>query len=284
MTRPETTPYDDDRRAYTREALARLVLSDAARGVAGSARELVVTRHDTYCGPGGRASEAAQLVESAEWALAWAVVYERERGSSWEEIAGYLGVAADEAENRFAPGLARWKEAFDVPYRLDATGRKRVPQLPTAAYDPDSACRSLDLWADLYVTIRDRHAVSAGLRMTASEEVPEAEVSAPEAESDRMSGSVRRPHLRSFLELLAHYNGVWFEETDWEAVSLGLHATDDADPDTWYSHPLAGTLHSLDVRLANVLGGNEVAVAVTGATSADLRLRIDTLMDAFAGD
>ncbi|WP_406168758.1 hypothetical protein [Streptomyces sp. NBC_00996] len=106
MTRSETTPYDDDRRAYTREALARLVLSEAARGVAGSARELVVTRHDTYCGPGGRAGEAAQLVESAEWTLAWAVVYERERGSSWEEIAGYLGIAADEAEKRFAPGLA----------------------------------------------------------------------------------------------------------------------------------------------------------------------------------
>lgn len=281
---PETTPYDDDRRAYTREALARLVLSQAARGVAGSARELVVTRHDTYCGPGGRASEAAQLVESAEWTLAWAVVYERERGSSWEEIAGYLGVTAGEAEKRFAPRLARWNEAFDVPYRLDATGRKRVPQLPTAAYDPNSACRSLDLWAGLYVTIRDWHAVSAGLRMTDSEDAPKTEVSSPEAESDRMDGSVRRPRLRAFLELLARYNGEWFEETDWEAVSLGLQTTDDADPDAWYSHPLAGHRNSLDVRLANAPGGNEVSVAVTGATSADLRLRIDTLMDAFAGD
>ncbi|GGN55862.1 hypothetical protein GCM10011579_016310 [Streptomyces albiflavescens] len=32
---------------------------------------------------------------------------------------------------------------------------KRVPQLPTAAYDPTSTRRSLDLWAGLYVTIRN---------------------------------------------------------------------------------------------------------------------------------
>lgn len=288
MTHPEKTPYDDDRRAYTREALARLVLSQAAHGLAGSAGELVITRHDAYCGPGGRVSEAARLVASAEWALVRAVVYERERGSSWEEIAGYLGVGADEAEERFSPELARWRQAFDIPYRLDETGRKRIPQLPTAAYDPDTASRRLDLWAHLRTTIRDRHAVSAGLRMTATAPAdgigpgPEAEVSDPETEPDEMRGWIWRPHLRSFLELLARYNSMWFDETDWETVSLGLETTDDETPDAWYSYPLDSSLHSLNVRLANTLGGNEVSVALTGATSADLRLRIDTLMDAFA--
>ncbi|WP_327428592.1 hypothetical protein [Streptomyces sp. NBC_01236] len=284
MTHPETTPYDDDRRAYSREALARLVLSQAAYGLAGSAGELVITRHDAFCGPGGRVSEAAELVASAEWTLVRAVVYERERGSSWEEIAGYLGVDEGEAEERFGPELARWASAFEVPYRLDETGRKRIPRLPTAAYDPDTACRRLDLWAHLRSTIRDRHAVSAGLRMTAPEDgdVPAAEVSDPETESDEMRGWIWRPHLRSFLELLARYNSMWFDETDWETVSLGLETTDDETPDAWYSYPLDSSLHSLNVRLANSPGGNEVSVALTGATSADLRLRIDTLMDAFA--
>ncbi|WP_330304467.1 MULTISPECIES: hypothetical protein [unclassified Streptomyces] len=286
MPHPETTPYDDDRRAYSREALARLVLSQAAYGIAGSAGELVITRHDAYCGPGGRVSEAAQLVASAERTLVRAVVYERERGSSWEEIARYFGVGADEAEERFSPELTRWETAFDVPYRLDETGRKRIPQLPTAAYDPATACRQLDLWAHLRTTIRDRHAVSAGLRMTAIAPAdgngPEAEVSDPETESDEMRGWIWRPHLRSFLELLARYNSMWFDETDWETVSIGLETTDDETPDAWYSYPLDSSLHSLNVRLANTRGGNEVSVALTGATSADLRLRIDTLMDAFA--
>ncbi|MFC7264263.1 hypothetical protein [Streptomyces lutosisoli] len=42
------------------------------------------------------------------------------------------------------------------------------------------------------------------------------------------------------------------------------------------------SLHSLNIRLADNPGGNEISVTLTGATSADLRLRIDTLMDAFA--
>ncbi|MFF4346624.1 hypothetical protein [Streptomyces sp. NPDC001530] len=109
-------------------------------------------------------------------------------------------------------------------------------------------------------------------------------MSDPETESDEMRGWIWRPHLRSFLTLVAGYNGARFDETDWDAVLLGLGPTDDENPHAWYSCPLTGAGHSLHVRLANALGGNEVSVAITGATSADLRLRIDTLMDAFAGD
>ncbi|MEV7343978.1 hypothetical protein [Streptomyces sp. NPDC093544] len=164
-TPPETTSYDDDRRAYSRDALARLVLSRVAVTVADRAGGLVATRNDTDSGPGGRVSQALQLTELAERTLALAVAYERERGSSWEDIARYLDVGEAQAQERFAPELARWEAAFDAPYQLDETGRRRVPQLPAAAYDPDDACRGLDLWAGLHLTIRDRHAVSAGLRL-----------------------------------------------------------------------------------------------------------------------
>jgi hypothetical protein len=160
----ETTPYDDDRALYSRQALARLVLSDQATEVADSAAGLVGTRHDADTGFGGRASQAQQLIELAERALSSAIIYERERGSTWAQIADYLGIGADEAEERYSPAIQRWNEAFEEPYRLDETRRKRVPQLPTAAYDPDWACTQLDRWARLHgVGIDDQQAVSAGL-------------------------------------------------------------------------------------------------------------------------
>lgn len=160
----DPTPYDADRARFSRSALARLVLCDHAVDVSKSAEGLVPTGHDPDTGPGGRVSQAAQLVELAERALASAVIYERERGSSWGEIAQYLGMEAGEAEDRFAADLDHWNTAFEVPYRLDGTGRKRIPQLPTAAYDPVWACKQLDLWAYLrHRGTGDKHAVSSGL-------------------------------------------------------------------------------------------------------------------------
>jgi hypothetical protein len=169
----ETTPYDADRARFTREALARLVLCDHAVDVAESAKGLVATGNDPDTGPGGRVSQALQLVELAERALASAVIHERERGSSWAEIAQYLGVDAAAARGPFAADLDAWQTAFDVPYRLDETGRKRIPTLPTAAYDPAWTRTHLDRWASLE-RIGDE-AVGSGLVMAATEEEDPAE-------------------------------------------------------------------------------------------------------------
>ncbi|WP_369148981.1 hypothetical protein [Streptomyces sp. R44] len=166
----ETTPYDADRALFTREALARLVLCDHAADVADGAAGLVATGNDPDSGPGGRVSQAFQLIELAERALVSAVTYERERGSSWAEIGQYLGIGPAEAEERFAADLDGWRGAFDVPYRLDDTGRTRVPQLPTAAYDPAFACSRLDTWArNRLILVDDEHPVSSGLTMATPE-------------------------------------------------------------------------------------------------------------------
>ncbi|MFJ8162453.1 hypothetical protein ACIRBY_16195 [Streptomyces sp. NPDC096136] len=166
----ETTPYDADRARFTRQALARLVLCDHAVDVADGAAALVATENDPDTGPGGRVSQANQLIELAERALASAVIYERERGASWREIAQYLGIDPSEAEGRFAANLGGWHAAFDVPYRLDETGHKRIPQLPTAAYDPAWACEHLDRWAHLQRI--GNETVSSGLVMAAPQEDP----------------------------------------------------------------------------------------------------------------
>ncbi|MCX4632832.1 hypothetical protein [Streptomyces sp. NBC_01443] len=170
----ETTPYDADRARFTRQALARLVLCDHAADVADGAAGLVATENDPDTGPGGRASQAFQLIELAERALISAVIYERERGSSWTEIAQYLGISPAEAQERFVANLDNWNTAFEVPYRLDDTGRKRIPQLPTAAYDPAWACDRLDTWAgNRLILVNDERSVSSGLvKAVPPEELP----------------------------------------------------------------------------------------------------------------
>jgi hypothetical protein len=110
----------------------------------------------------------------AERAVVSAIIYEVERGSSWEQVAAYLGIGADEARERFAPALQEWHSAFQEPYRLDEAGRKRVPRLPTAAYDPAFACRQLDTWAFIHhIGVDDHQAVSAGIGMLTTVEEPD---------------------------------------------------------------------------------------------------------------
>ncbi|MEU5316320.1 hypothetical protein AB0G67_06285 [Streptomyces sp. NPDC021056] len=272
------TPYDEDRAAYSLQALARLALCARAVDLAAAAQALVGTRHDVHTGLGGRVSEGARAVEVAEGVLARSVVYERERGASWEDIGQYLGVDAGAAEERYAPELERWNTAFRVPYRLDPTGRKRIPQLPQAAYDPRSAVRQLDLWAGLHVTTGDWHAVSGGLAGPAR---------GPSVSSE-LDGSVRSENLRTFLELLSGYVHYDFDDTDWDTIALGIEETDAEDTAAWYDYPLHGGLHAAQVHLAYSRPYPEdddgepdtVSVRVTGANSRDLRLRIDTLIAA----
>ncbi|MFF4268702.1 hypothetical protein [Streptomyces sp. NPDC001536] len=268
------TPYDKDRALYSPQALARLTLSAQAVDTASAAQALVGTRNDVDTGLGGRVSEGVRVVEAAEGVLVRAVVYERERGASWEEIGRYLGVAAEAAEERYASELERWNTAFQVPYRLDPTGRKRIPQLPQAAYNPRSSVRQLDLWAGLHVTTNDWHAVSGGLGGPA---VPH-----------ELDGAIRSENLRTFLELLSRYVHYDFDDTDWDTIALGIEETADDDPAAWYAYPLHGGLHAAQVHLAYSRPYPEdddgepdtVSVLVTGAHSSDLRLRIDTLIAA----
>lgn len=277
----DTTPHDNNAHGpYTPEALARLVLSQAAADLARDAGTLVVTRNDADTGLGGRASEARQLVEHAEELLARAVVFERERGASWEDIARYLDLDPRAVEQRYAPELAQWSEALAEPCLFDEARRRYVRRLPFAAQDPDCTRRELDLWAHFHVTIRDLYAVGAGLRMTD----PTRQETYPETEPDEMGGAVwKESDLRPFLGFLSGYINYAFDDTDWETVEIGLESTDNEDPEAWYSYPLTGPTHSLEVRAArDIEDGDMVSVAIKGATAADLRLRIDTLFAAFA--
>jgi hypothetical protein len=269
------TPHDHDRSHYTRQALARLVLADHAAGLSNAAADLAVTRYDEFCGAGGRVSEAAALTEHTDRLLTSAVIYERERGSSWADIGRPLDLNGPAAQQRFTPAIEQWHTAFDVPYRLDPTGRKRVPQLPTAAYDPARVSRNLDLWADVRLGFDDKHAVSGALRPDHDDEQ-----TWHQQEGTEIDGRIRLPHLGAFLDLLSEYTLHRPDESARDVVTRALTDGPQHDQDTWHSYTMAGIFESIDLRLT--VDGDRVILIVAGAHSPALRLRVSTLLDAFA--
>ncbi|MFD3456037.1 hypothetical protein ACFWVC_28140 [Streptomyces sp. NPDC058691] len=105
------------------------------------------------------------------------------------------------------------------------------------------------------------------------------------AESDRegaVEGWIWNENVQSFLALLGRYASYDFDGTDWQVVELGPEATDEEHLDRWYSYPLAGSDHHLEVHLAKAVGGDEVSVRVAGTSDPELLLRADTLISAFA--
>jgi hypothetical protein len=71
-----------------------------------------------------------------------------------------------------------------------------------------------------------------------------------------VEGWIWNENVQPFLALLARYAGYDFDDTDWQAVELGLEATDDEHL-RWYSYPLVGSDHRVEVHLANAVEGNE---------------------------
>ncbi|MFE9934226.1 hypothetical protein [Streptomyces sp. NPDC005533] len=95
-----------------------------------------------------------------------------------------------------------------------------------------------------------------------------------------VGGWIGGRNLRSFMELLSHYVGYDFDVTDWKTVALA--GTDDERAERWYAYPLVGDLHQVDVWLARSVGGDELSVTVSGIEMAELEIRADALLSAFA--
>ncbi|MFG2951444.1 hypothetical protein [Streptomyces adustus] len=100
--------------------------------------------------------------------------------------------------------------------------------------------------------------------------------------TEPITGWIWGRNLRAFFELLSRYAGYAFDETDWKTVEAGMQDTDDEAPHGWYSYPLVGTSATLEVALAQAVGGEEVSVRVTGAGTPELQFRTDTLLSALA--
>jgi hypothetical protein len=83
-----------------RRALARLALSSAYREAADFAAGSVPTVSDEYGDAYDYVDHAARLVSMASDVLLRAVVYARERGGRWDDIAEALNLTADQARDR----------------------------------------------------------------------------------------------------------------------------------------------------------------------------------------
>lgn len=170
---PQSTP-DTDRFAYSRAALARLVLSFEQKDLAVRAAAGVPTT-DAFLHPGEMVAEALDLVEQAKDVLRWAVIWERQKGTSWEEIGDRLGGITRQAANeRYKAAVDEWKLSLVEPFWAETGGGYRSLRLHEAAYEPTLTGRQLDEWAREHVRSArdDEHPVSGHLpQLSTAEEM-----------------------------------------------------------------------------------------------------------------
>lgn len=108
--------------AYSRRVLARLALSQACYETADLAAVGVPTVCDEFSTPDEYVRHAARLLASAHEALSRAVVYARETGGSWAEIAYALNLSSKQARTRFISAVETWNdEAHPPPAETMAT-------------------------------------------------------------------------------------------------------------------------------------------------------------------
>jgi hypothetical protein len=147
MTKDRSTT-EDDHLSYSRTALARIALSWELMELANQAAAKVPTTHDMWLRPGEAVSDALMLVSDAQEVLARAVVFERERGTSWEEIGARLdGITRQSAHARYKERIEDWQLGLVEPIAPGEHGRTGWQRLPEPAFRPTQALADLDKWA-----------------------------------------------------------------------------------------------------------------------------------------
>jgi hypothetical protein len=129
---------------HPRRALARLALSSAYREAADFAAGGVPTVSDEFGDGYGYVDHAARLVSMAQDVLIRAVVYARERGGRWEDIAEALYVTAEQARDQYTDAIDQWEDALNRPW--ESSGRFLSSRMPDGTTEPDETAADLDHW------------------------------------------------------------------------------------------------------------------------------------------
>jgi hypothetical protein len=129
---------------HPRRALARLALSSAYREAADFAAGGVPTVSDEYGDAYDYVDHAARLISMAQDVLARAVVYARERGGRWDDIAEALNLTAEQARDQYAPTLNQWEDALNRPW--ERNGHFLSSRMPDGTTEPDETAAVLDQW------------------------------------------------------------------------------------------------------------------------------------------
>jgi hypothetical protein len=205
---------------YSHAAQARLALSTAARGASDQARGLV-SADDRDSGAGEIVERAAQLVDDARVVLERAVVYERERGASWQTIGAAIGISRQTAHERFAEVERRWKDALRGPDGEAQPGGRRAARLPAGAENPERWGEQLDRWV---IQHRDPGDLDTGEHPVSGQQGPQSLLQA--ASELRHDGQELTSRGASLAERFAFY----------ERKAVLLEQIAAADPDD----PVAG--------------------------------------------
>src|SRR3954470_22794715 len=146
----ETTPPagpNDRPHPFTETGLARLMLSDAYRETAELALGGISPGADAHARPGEFAEQALRTLRRAEEVLRWAVIYERERDTSWDDLGEALGpVTRQSAHRRFAKQVEQWRKPLDEPETVRLDGTPEDPRIPYPASNPEEGAAGLDSW------------------------------------------------------------------------------------------------------------------------------------------
>jgi hypothetical protein len=129
---------------HPRRALARLALSSAYREAADFAAGGVPTVSDEYGDAYDYVDHAARLLSTAQDVLTRAVVYARERGGSWDDIAEALNLTAEQARDQYTATIDRWDDALNRPW--ERSGRFLASRMPDGTTEPDETAADLDQW------------------------------------------------------------------------------------------------------------------------------------------
>ncbi|GLX02973.1 hypothetical protein [Microtetraspora sp. NBRC 16547] len=81
-------------------------------------------------------------------------------------------------------------------------------------------------------------------------------------------------NARVLCEVLAWLVGYTFDDLDWMAVDTALPDTDDENEGSWHSYPLVGTKATLELRLAQAVGGSALSFKVFGSADQVLSAQI----------
>jgi hypothetical protein len=129
---------------HPRRALARLALSSAYREAADFAAGGVPTVSDEYGDAYDYVDHARRLASMAQDVLVRAVVYARERGGRWDDIAEALNLTADQARDHYIAAIKQWEDALDRPW--ERSGRFLASRMPDGTTEPDETAADLDRW------------------------------------------------------------------------------------------------------------------------------------------
>ena len=129
---------------HPRRALARLALSSGYREAADFAAGGVPTVSDEYGDAYDYVDHAARLVSMARDVLVRAVVYARERGGQWDDIAEALNLSVEQARHQYTAAIEQWEDALNRPW--ERSGRYLANRMPDGTTEPDQTAADLDQW------------------------------------------------------------------------------------------------------------------------------------------